>query len=426
MRRLVEPSPALPLVLVSVTFPRGAATEPADRAGITRTLGEIYRRGRLGSEPRDEGAMATLLDRLGAELRATVGLSHVTLTLEVLRRNLEPAVEALATTLEHPRFTEADLDRAVDKLTADLLASRDDDAELCRRALRAQLFGEHPHARHPMGTPEGLAAITLDDLEAHHRRITEPDDVILGIAGDVDAGVVDRVSDRLGACLGGGGTDPSTPAAPVGPVGRHLVFVDKPERAQVQLGIATLGTHPLDPDHTALEVGVTIFGGSHTSILTQAIRVERGWSYDASATLSISRVREMMALWAAPAEEDAAPCLEEMLRLFSAFLESGVTPEQVDFARRYLRGAWAFEVDTADKRLFLAVDRALFGLPRDHHDRFLDALDAVTPTSVDAALRARLSAENLSIAAVGDAEARAMEVAASAGVERATVIPYDE
>lgn len=430
MRRLVETSPLLPLVLVSVTFPRGAAAEPQGHLGITRALAELYRRGCLGPEPRDEAAMALLLDGLGAELRATVGLSHVTLTLEVLRRNLEPAVEALATILRHPRFTEADRARTVDKLVGDLLASRDDDAELCRRALRAHLFGEHPHGRHPMGTAAGLESITLADLRAHHQRLIGPDDAILGVAGDVDEGACDMIQERLGACLGGG-VDRSTLGAPVEPVGRHLVVVDKPGRAQVQLGVATLGTHPLDPDQTALEVGVTIFGGTHTSLLTQAIRVDRGWSYDASASLSVSRVREMMAFWAAPAEGDAPACLAEMLRLFSTFLREGVEPAQVAFARRYLRGSWAFEVDTADKRLFLAVDRALYGLPRDHHERYLERLEAVTAESVNGALRTRLSADNLWVAAVGGAERQAPWLGAAlggdgAGVERAVVVPYDE
>lgn len=425
MRRLVEASPALPLVLVSVTFPRGAASEPGERPGITRTLAELYRRGCLGPQPRDEATMATELDALGAELRATVGLSHVTLTLEVLRRNLEPAVEALADILSHPRLTAVDHARAVDKLTADLLASRDDDAELCRRALRAHLFGDHPHGRHPMGTAEGLAAITLSELQAHHRRLIAPDDTIVGIAGDVDATAVDMVHDRLGAGLGGAGMDRGSLEAPVAPVGRHLVVVDKPARGQVQLGIGSLGTHPLDNDHTALEVGVTIFGGTHTSLLTQSIRVERGWSYDASATLFISRVREMMALWAAPAEEDAPACLTEMLRLYADFLRDGVAPAQVDFARRYLGGAWAFELDTADKRLFLAVDRALYGLPRDYHERYLARLDEVTAERVNAALRARLSAEHLWVAAVGDAARQVPGLGAAVGDETPVVVPYD-
>jgi len=422
---LVETSRAVPLVLVSVTFPCGAAIEPTHRQGITRTLAELFRRGCLGPEPRDEAAMATALDALGAELRATVGLSHVTLTLEVLRRNLEPAVEALGSILSHPRFTESDLRRAVEQLTADLLAYRDDDHELCRRALRAHLFEGHPHGRHPMGTAEGLAAITLDDLHAHHRRLMRAGQVIVGLAGDVDEPTAARMAAILEERLEGG--NDSIPALPAtrAPLGRHLVVVDKLGRAQVQLAIGTLGTHPLDTDHTALEVGVTIFGGSHTSVLTQAIRVSKGWSYDASATLSISRVREMMALWAAPSVEDAPACLKEMLGLFSRLVHEGVSPAQVDFTRRYLGGSWAFETDTADKRLFLAVDRALFGFPHDHHARYLERLERVTAESVNEALRRRLSSDDLWVAAVGEAEQVATSLAAAAGVARPVVAPYD-
>jgi zinc protease len=170
---------------------------------------------------------------------------------------------------------------------------------------------------------------------------------------------------------------------------------------------------------------VSILGGTHTSVLTQAIRVERGWSYDASATLTISRVREQLALWAAPAESDAPACLAEMLRILERFAHRGASDPQVAFARRHLRGAWAFEVDTADKRLFLGIDRALFHLPSDHHDAYRVRLDKLQTEAVNDALRARIAPDALWVAAVGDAETIAEPLRAAAGAADVVVVPYD-
>ena len=63
--------------------------------------------------------------------------------------------------------------------------------------------------------------------------------------------------------------------------GRHLVFVDKPDRTQTQMVIGGLGTHAHDADHVPLMVANTAFGGTFTSRLMQEVRAKRGWSYGA-------------------------------------------------------------------------------------------------------------------------------------------------
>ena len=73
--------------------------------------------------------------------------------------------------------------------------------------------------------------------------------------------------------------DPS-PSRRRGP-GRHLVFVDKPDRTQTQILIGGLGTSAHDADHVPLIVANAVFGGTFTSRLMQEVRSKRGWSYGA-------------------------------------------------------------------------------------------------------------------------------------------------
>jgi zinc protease len=84
-------------------------------------------------------------------------------------------------------------------------------------------------------------------------------------------------------------------------------------------------------------------------------------------------------------------------------VESGVTDREISFIKRYVTRSWAFEIDTAQKRVHQALDIELLGLPRDYYEKYLAHVADVTSESANAALKAHLDPKNLIIAVVGTA-----------------------
>ena len=196
---------------------------------------------------------------------------------------------------------------------------------------------------------------------------------------------------------------PTVLADPTPPTGRHLYFVDKPERTQTQILIGGLGTHPRDPDHHPLVTATAVFGGTFTSRMMREIRSKRGWSYGTSARLSIERKRHAFTMGAFPAAADCAPCVALELKLLEDFTKDGITPRELAFIKNYLIRSHAFEIDTAPKRLGQALEVELLDLPADYHTGYLDHVRAVTLESANAAVNSRLSAENLVVVVLGTA-----------------------
>jgi zinc protease len=60
-----------------------------------------------------------------------------------------------------------------------------------------------------------------------------------------------------------------------------------------------------------------------------------------------------------------------------------------------------FAIDTAAKRVGLALDQALYDLPEDYYSRYLERVQAVTLEQANAALKDRLSDQDLLITVVG-------------------------
>ena len=394
----VEPSDALPIVSVAVTFRSGSAYDPPGKDGLARIVARMLRRGAAGYGAQQ---IEETIDSLGAELAADVSVSAFTLHFEVIRRSLDAMVELVATLLARPTFDEVELARLLRESEAEIIEARDDDRTLANRAFRRTVFAGHPYGRRISGQIGTLRTLSRDDARAFYARHVCRANAIVIVSGDVTEEEGQAVAARLLAGLPEGDAIPDVVPQPTAGAGRRLVFVDKPDRTQMQMVIGGLGTDAHDPDHIALFVANTAFGGTFTSRLMQEVRAKRGWSYGASSRVSFDRRRDAFTMWTAPAATDAAACLALQLELLHTFRDEGVTDDELAFVKRYLVRSHAFETDTARKRVHQKLEAALYDLPPGYHERYVERVEAVDRAAANAAVRARLSEDDLVVGVVG-------------------------
>ncbi len=420
----VETSTALPIVSVLVAFRSGSAHDPPGKDGLGRIAARMLRRGSKGLSSQQ---FEETVDALGGEFAADASVSASTVHFEVIQRNLDAFVDRIAATLAEPSFDEAEMQRLLREAEAELIEARDSDRSLASRAFRRTLFSGHPYGRRVSGSIATLRGLTPADARAFYGRHYTRANAVVAISGDIEAAEGHALAERLLAGLPAGEAivDPVEPPGRL--PGRHLVFVDKPERTQTQMVIGGLGTDARDADHVPLLVANTVFGGTFTSRLMQEVRAKRGWSYGASSRVGFDRQRDAFTMWTAPAATDAAACLALELELLHTFRAEGITQAELDFVKRYLVRSHAFEIDTARKRVHQRLEVELFGLPADYHESYLPKVEAVTVESANEAVKARLSEDDLVIGLVGThaeiGEAIAKAIPNLGGV---TVMPFDQ
>ncbi len=423
---LVQTSRALPLVSFLVAFETGSYFDPPNLDGLSRFTGRMLRRGTLTKSAR---ALEAAIDRLGGELSVEVSATNTTLHAQVIRRNLAPFVALVAEVLAAPAFAADEVERLRKKTLAEVIEARDNDRSLAQLAFRKAMFAGHPFGRSAQGRPGTLNALTAADVAGHYRRHFLRDNATFGFAGDIDEAEAHAIAEQLALAL------PTAPAEarpsfaalrdPAGPSGRTLVIVDKPERTQTQILIGTLGTSGHDADHVPLLVATSILGGTFTSRLMREVRSKRGWSYGASARLSVERVRHALSIWTFPSATDAAACAALELELLERFVADGVTPRETAFTRNYLVRSHAFEIDTPLKRLHQELDTLLLALPPDYHTSYLERVRATTAEAASAAARARLSTRDLAAVVVGTASEIEPALRAALPGFEVRVVPYD-
>lgn len=420
---LVETSHALPLVSFSIALRTGSILDPEGMSGATRMLTRWMRRTGGG---REAHVIDADIDQLGAAFGADVSPSTLVFQGTVITRSLDGLMRIAEDILLRPGFAEAELERLRRETLAELTESLDDDRGLARRWFRHRLFGTHAYARSVTGTATSLARIKAEDLKALYGRILHPENLIFAFSGDIERDRAELLADRIRSQLSHGPSPKDETPEPALLAGRHLTFVDKPDRTQTQILIGGLGTHPRDADHLALHVANTVFGGTFTARLTQEVRAKRGWSYGAYSSLPIDRRRQAFSMWTFPKAEDAAPCIELELGMLQALRSKGITKKELSWAKKYLVRSHAFALDTASKRVGLELDTELYGLPAGYYTEYIERIKAVTLDAANAAVVERISEDNLRIAVVGTAAQIEDKVrAAIPNLASSEIVPFD-
>jgi zinc protease len=423
---IVEASPDTPLVWFDVAIRGGAAADPRGIEGLHRHAALLARRG-AGS--RDRHQLDETLDSLGAMIDVGVSRDAVTISGLALSRHLDAVIDLCADILGEPKFATDEHARLLRETPQVLDEIRDDDSALATRWFDWLCCPGHPYGRTSLGTDTSLERIERGVAADLWKREVVANNLVIGVAGDVDERAAERVVQRLTERIPPGGRA-TTQVDDTGDEaqsrsGRRLIVVDKPERTQAQLRIGHLALRYGHPDTAALAVAEAVFGGMFSSRLMQEIRVKRGWSYGAGCALRRSRLPHWFEIWTAAAIEVAGSCVQLTLDLLADYAANGPTDDEVDFARSYLVGAMPFHVATARQRMQLAVRDAVFELPEGYTAKLPEMLSQLTAADVRAACKRHLRPEDAVTVAVTTADdAQAALSAASAGPM--TVVDHDE
>jgi zinc protease len=419
---IIEPSPDTPLVWFDIAIRGGAALDPVGVEGLHRHAALLARR---GAGAHNRAALDDKLDSLGAALEVGVSRDSVAISGLALARHLDAVIELASDVLAAPQFSEDEHARLLRETPQVLDEVRDDDSALATRWFDWLCCPGHAYGRTSLGTEASLARIERAAAIACWQREVVADNLVIGMAGDIDEASAARIVTRLTERL----PPTSRRELPINVItepapGRRVILVDKPDRTQAQLRIGHLAARYGAPDTVELAVAEAVFGGMFSSRLMQEIRVKRGWSYGAGCALRRSRLPHWFEIWMAASIDVAGPAVALTLELFADYAAHGPTDDEVDFARSYLVGAMPFHVATARQRMQLAVRDAVFDLPSGYTARLPEALGTLAASDVRAACKRQLRPDAAVTVAVTTAEQAGPSLAAS-GAGALTVVNHD-
>jgi predicted Zn-dependent peptidase len=383
---LVVASKSLPMVELRAVVHAGLGY---GAPGLAQLTAELLRDGGAANQTRAQ--VADRLESLGASLAVAVDFDATTLAVTVPTERAEAAALVLADIVERPKFDDTEFRRARDRAVARADEGVQGDAEYVASRIATRELVSAPYAN-AIATPGEIAKITPASVRAFYKTYYGASNVTLVVVGDVADGLLKTLEGRFGKPRGDAAPKPPEAAAPK-PVDRlRVVLCDRPKSAQSDIFLVGLAPERRSNTWPELRVANQILGGGVASRLFATIRERDGLAYDAgSQILTVAQGPQLFVVHAgtdtAKTADTTAALLSEVAKLRQGPPPGGSGPErpEVESAVRYLRDAFAVQVDGISAIAELATKSDVLRLGDDYWDKYRAALARVDATGANAA-----------------------------------------
>jgi predicted Zn-dependent peptidase len=406
---------------VRLGLPISLRDEPRDREGVATIMARSLDE---GTDRWSAEQFARLLERKGVSFGAGMADSGLSLDLDVVKGNLEPALDLLRQILTEPAFPQTEVARQVRTRLAEIDQERAvPSARAGLEFLRTFYAPDDRSSRPTGGSRQSVATITRDDVVALHAEHVVAAGVTMVVAGDLAGIDVPSIVDTALGGWGSGGRErarhldrPATLAADRA----RIVLVSRPGSVQTELVVGAPGPdRSVEGGWAPYPVLGFVLGGSPTARVDAVLREDKGYTYGIRSSF---RPRRAGGLFLTSGSVRADSTVES-LRLLVEILESGAdgfsdqeVRSGVDFISKTAPGRYA----TADAIADEAVSMALDGRTTEFVTSNLRDLRTVDVARVDGAYAAFAASAGIgaapgagwTIALVGDAEAHADAISA--------------
>ena len=383
---------ALPIVDVQVLFLAGSAFDPDDKPGLASLTASLMDQ---GAGARNEQQVAEALADIGATLSVGAGLDSATLSLRTLSdpERRQVAFDLMADVMARPQFDRAIFKRDQARSVAALKEALTKPQVLAQRAYMSALYAAHPYGR--LATPSSVESIAHGDITSFWRAHFTPGRARVAIVGDLTRAEAEALADQLLADLPPDQPDVTKRLPDPTATKANVVRVEHPaSQAHLLVGMPALARD--DPEQIALQAGnYTLGGGGFVSLLTKAVREDRGYAYSVYSYFQPQLVPGPFTIGLETKRTQADDALKVVNQVVGDFLKRGPTAAQLKAAQDNIAGGFALRIDSNSKLAANLGVMVFYGLPTDWLAQYPARVRALTPETVRDAFRKHVSPERL-------------------------------
>lgn len=421
-------------VIIKLMFKNGSMVDPAGKEGLTYTTAKMITESGTQDMPVSE-----IKDKIypwAANYYTNVDKEVTTFTFAVHRDFLEEFYPIVRGLMLQPAFTEEDFTRvkANQQNFVDQVIRASSDEEYSKKALEDLLFRGTNYQHVVEGKSASVPNITLQDVKNHWRQYFTRNNVLLGIAGNYSQAFLEQLKADMAQLSD---VEPAIPqaGAPNTPNGVQVEIIKK-ENA---LGSAIFTGSPMPvtrsaDDFAALMVANSFLGEHRKSYgkLYEKIRTTRSMNYGDYSYIEwydqggsfqlpnpgVPRTSNYFALWIRPVQiaEGLKQQYQELdtitvghahfalrlaIREVDNLIENGMTQDEFELTRKFLRSYIKLYIQTTEKQLGFLMDSRFYG--RQNYIEEMDSLLAnLTVEDVNSAVKKYWDTQNMYITIVTD------------------------
>jgi zinc protease len=389
----------LPLADFVLLVGSGSTTDPTSKTGVANLTSAMLRE---GTATRKSLEIADQIAFLGINLSPSSSWESSTLSLHTPTAQLDSALALFADVALHPSFPANEFERIRKSRLTDLIRLKDQGPAIANLAFPAIIYGSgHPYGAATLGTEASVKSLSVTDLQSYYQANFKPNNATLIIVGDVTPSQIEQKINAVFGSWQRGDVSPLTYADPPKAGTTTIYLIDKPGAAQSSFRIGAVGVPRSTKDYFALSVMNTILGGSFSSRLNQNLRETKGYTYGANTRFDMRRAAGP---FSASAEIVAAKTDSALLEFMKELngIRQAVPLTELSRAKRFLQLQVPGNFETTQDIAFQLVPVALYGLPLDYYNNYVQNIEAVTQADVARVAQQYINPGSLAVVIVGD------------------------
>ncbi len=389
---------SLPFVTIQFLINSGSWKDPQGEEGLSY----LAARGLLlGTTKRKVTTIHEELDFMGASLSSSSSRDYATLSLQVLKKDLDKGWDLFMEVLTQPTFPEEEIKREVEKTLAAIQAAEDQPDEVAEKEFQKSLFLNSPYGHPVEGTKESLPRITQEAIVRFYRSYYHPNNAILTIVGDIST---EEVKTKLLPSL------TKWPVAEIPKIPFKTSFAKEPKTVKINRGITQAniiighaGVSRDNPDFYALTVmNYILGGGGFSSRLVEEIRNKRGLAYSVASFFDTGKYPGSFQIALQTKNSSAREAIALSLQGVERIRKELVSEKELEGAKKYLIGSFPMRLNTQGKLTGFLTQVEYYGLGLDYPEKYPSLIQSITREEVLRVAKKYLHPKNIILVVVAN------------------------
>jgi len=393
----------LPLIQANLVIKSGWGADPVDRPGAGALTSEMLNE---GTKSLNAIQISDEVQRLGAQFGTNSGFDNSTINLNVLKKNLDPALDLMADVVLNPTFPQKELDLQKEIYLGRIQQESLQPIVVGFKSFLRQLYGpDHPYGQPytGSGTKESITAITRADLEKYYKANYLPNNTAAVVVGDI---TLDEAKAKLEKAFKKWrpGDVPQMAIKHVNPPAKtKICIIDKPGAAQSTIMLGNLIASRNDPDYLPATVVTQALGGGSIARLYMNLRQDKGYTYGAYSFVTGRRGQGAFVCYAQVQTDVTKESIEEFMKEIRGITGAiPLTKEELTDSENNMTKGFPQDFETLGGVAGQLSSIVTYDLPLDSWKTYIPRIESVTVDKAIATAREYIHPDDLLIVVVGD------------------------
>ncbi len=392
-------------VTVLLLVGTGSKYETKDISGISHFLEHMFFK---GTQKRPNTlAISEVLDKIGGQYNAFTSKEVTGYWAKVDKKHTDVALDWISDIFLNSKFDAEELEREKGVVTEELNMYLDMPQSHVGELFEELLYGDTPAGWQIVGTKETIAAYTRDKLIEYYHSHYSNDNTVICVAGDIDEKEIGQKLETLFATI------QVRPAAEKLPVKEEqskpglLMHHKKTDQTHFCLGVRAYDMY--DPRRFALQLISVMLGGNMSSRLFISVRERHGLGYYIHTSVDMATDTGYLVTQAGIKNNNLEKAVELVLKEYKDIRDNGVSEEELQKAKDYVRGSTSLSLDGTDTQASFYATQEVMNQPTLTPEEKLTMIDKVTVADIKEVAKDIFKNEKLNLSVIGAFEEKDKE-----------------